>query len=222
VQNGISQSICVGHCTAQTRHRAAVTAPNDLAPLLRLLFHYPGGTIVRSALKVNCLTFVRPGELRKAKWSDIDVDSKTWSFVTSKTKTPLLVPLATQVIAILEELRPLTGSSQYVFPGGRSNKVPMSNNAVLAAMRSVGIPRDQMCGHGFRATARTILDEVLGFRPEIIDMQLAHVVRDSLGRAYNRTQFLTQRREMMQRWADYIESLLAPEIRRLQIVGGRP
>jgi len=150
---------------------------------------------------------LRPGELRTAKWSDIDLSEATWSFVVRKTKTPLIIPLASQAITILQELEPVSGRYEHVFPNGRSSLRPMSENAVLAALRRLGIPKEEMCGHGFRASARTMLDEQLGFRPEVIEHQLAHKVKDPLGRAYNRTAFLEERREMMQRWADYIDEL---------------
>lgn len=187
-----------------TRHRAAVVDPDRFGGLIRLLYNYPGGLIVRTALKMQCLTFVRPGELRTARWQDIDLAKANWSFIVSKTKTPLIVPLARQAVDLLQELHPLTSSSEFVFPGRRSTRRPMSSSAVLAAMRAVGISKDVMCGHGFRASARTLLCEELGFRAELVEQQLSHVVRDPLGRAYNRTHFLNERREMMQAWADYI------------------
>ena len=118
-----------------------------------------------------------------------------------------LVPLATQAVEILRELHALTGDGRYVFPCARTTKRPMSNNAILAALRRMGIPKDQMTGHGFRALARTVLDEVLGVRPDYIEHQLAHAVRDPLGRAYNRTSYLPERRTMMQQWADYLDKL---------------
>ena len=117
------------------------------------------------------------------------------------------MPLSKQTLAILEEIKPVTGKSQYVFPSGRSTKRPMSDNAILAAMRRMGIEKDEMTGHGFRAMARTILDEVLGFRPDFIEHQLAHAVRDPNGRAYNRTAHLAERKLMMQEWADYLDGL---------------
>lgn len=133
-----------------------------------------------------------------------------WRYLVTKTKTEHIVPLSTQVVAILQELQPLTGRSRYVFPSARSTADPMSNNAVNAALRRVGIDtKEELTGHGFRAMARTILDEVLGFRPDLIEHQLAHSVRDPLGRAYNRTAHLPARKEMMQAWADYLDKLKA-------------
>ena len=190
-------------------HFAALTDPKTIGPLLRVLDGYEGSLIVRCALRLAPLVFVRPGELRRAEWSGIDLDVAEWRFTVSKTDTQHLVPLSRQAIEILRELYPLTGHGRFVFPSGRTprGERPMSENAVLAALRRLGIGKEEMSGHGFRAMARTLLDEVLGFRPDYIEHQLAHVVRDPLGRAYNRTAHLTQRREMMQAWADYLDRL---------------
>ena len=194
-------------------HFAALIDPNKIGPLLRVLDGYEGSLIVRCALRLAPLVFVRPGELRRAEWSDIDLEAAEWRFTITKTNTPHLVPLSRQAVEILRELHPLTGYGRYVFPSGRTPKGdrPMSDNAVLAALRRLGIAKEEMSGHGFRAMARTLLDEVLGFRPDYIEHQLAHVVRDPLGRAYNRTAHLPQRREMMQAWADYLDRLKANE-----------
>lgn len=191
----------------QATHFAAVTEPRQLGELLRTLDGYSGGLVVRCALQFAPLVFVRPGELRHAKWSDINFEKAEWRYAASKTNTDHIVPLSTQAIAILKEIQPLTQRSEFVFPNGRSLLRPMSECAVLAALRSLGIPKETMTGHGFRATARTILDEVLGFRPELIEQQLAHAVKDPLGRAYNRTKYLEERHQMMQRWADYLDRL---------------
>jgi integrase len=155
------------------------------------------------------LLFVRPGELRKAEWADIDLDGAEWRFTVTKTNTAHIVPLSKQALEILCELQPLTGRGRFVFPSARSNQRPMSDNAILAALRRMGIPKDEMSGHGFRAVARTILDEVLGVRPDLIEHQLAHAVRDPNGRAYNRTAHLPERKKMMQQWADYLDKLKA-------------
>jgi integrase len=168
---------------------------------------YRGGPVVTTALKLAPLVFVRPGELRQAEWDDIDIDKAEWRYTVKKTNTPHIVPLATQAVAALKELSPITGLGKYVFPSPRTNTRPMSDNAISAALRSMGIPKEEMCGHGFRAMARTILDEVLGFPPHLIEHQLAHAVRDSLGRAYNRTKHLDERKVMMQKWADYLDEL---------------
>lgn len=194
---------------AKGGHFASVTEPKKVAELLRVLDGYQGTLVVTSALRLAPLVFVRPGELRKAEWADIDLDAAEWRYTVSKTGTPHIVPLATQAVAILRELHALTGHGRYVFPGERSHDRTMSDNAILAAMRRMGIGKDEMSGHGFRAMARTILDEVLGVRPDLIEHQLAHAVKDPLGRAYNRTAHLPERRKMMQQWADYLDKLKA-------------
>ena len=155
---------------AVTEHMAAVTEPAKLAPLLRAIWGYSEGTpIVSAALRLAPLLFVRPGELRTARWADIDLVKGEWKFTTSKTKTPHIVPLSKQAVAILRELRPLTGfGGGYVFPSMRDRKRPMSDAAVNAAMRRLGIDGKTASGHGVRATARTLLDEVLGVRVDLI------------------------------------------------------
>lgn len=193
----------------RTEHFPAVTDPAALGELLRALDGYKGTLTVSCALRLAPLVFVRPGELRKAQWADIDLDAATWSYNASKTGTPHIVPLARQAVDILRELYPLTGRGRYVFPSARSAERPMSDNAILAALRRLGIPKEMLVTHGFRATARTLLEEALGYPPHIIEQQLAHVVRDPLGRAYNRTTHLETRRQMMQAWADYLDQLKA-------------
>jgi integrase len=191
----------------KSEHLAATTDPKQVADILRAMDGYEGTLTVRCALRLAPLVFVRPGELRKAEWADINLDASEWRYTVTKTNTPHIVPLSRQAVDILRELHPLTGRGRFVFPGARSNGRPMSDNAILAAMRRMGIDKDEMCGHGFRAVARTILDEVLGVRPDYIEHQLAHAVRDPNGRAYNRTAHLPERRKMMQQWADYLGKL---------------
>lgn len=194
----------------QVRHLAAATDPEELGKILAAIHDYRGTLISRCALRFAPLVFVRPGELRFAEWSEFDLERGQWNIPKSKMKTrqqPHLVPLSRQAIEILSELRPLTESYKYVFPSVRMKDKPISENTVNKAMRACGIGQDVMTGHGFRASARTILDEVLGFRPDIIEHQLAHSVRDPNGRAYNRTTHLQQRTEMMQHWADYLDDL---------------
>lgn len=193
----------------RTTHLAALTEPAKIAELLRAINGYQGSPVTTAALKLAPLFFVRPGELRSARWADIDLDGAEWRYTASKTKTPHIVPLATQAVAILRELRPLTQRSEYVFPSVRGASRPMSENTINVALRTMGYDGSVMTGHGFRAMARTVLDEVLGFRPDFIEHQLAHAVRDPLGRAYNRTAHLAERKKMMQAWADYLESLVA-------------
>jgi integrase len=191
------------------KHHSAITDPKEVAPLLRAIDGYQGHFVTKCALRLAPLFFVRPGELRNAEWSEIDLDEETWTIPASKMKIRQdhIVPLCLQAIEILTELKSLTGKSRYVFPSGRSFSRPMSNNAILAALRRMGYEKEVMSGHGFRAMARTILDEVLQQRPELIEHQLSHTVRDPLGRAYNRTAHLADRRKMMQLWGDYLDGL---------------
>jgi integrase len=192
-------------------HLAAITEPVKVGALLRAFDNYSGHFVTKCALRLAPLVFVRPGELRKAEWVEIDLDKAEWNIPAERMKMREghLVPLSAQAVEILRELQPLTGSGQYVFPGARTNGRPMSDNAILAAMRRMGFAKDEMSGHGFRAMARTILDEVLGVRPDFIEHQLAHAVRDPNGRAYNRTAHLAERWKMMQLWADYLDKLKA-------------
>ncbi|VVC83332.1 integrase arm-type DNA-binding domain-containing protein [Sideroxydans sp. CL21] len=190
-------------------HHAAITDPMAIADLLRAMDGYKGAFVTKCALRLAPLFFVRPGELRKAEWAEFDLDKAEWNIPAARMKMrePHLVPLSTQAIEILRELHALTGDGRYVFPGARTNGRPMSDNAVLAALRRMGFAKDEMSGHGFRAMARTILDEVLQVRPDFIEHQLAHAVRDPNGRAYNRTAHLAERRAMMQQWADYLDKI---------------
>jgi integrase len=195
---------------ARAGHFAAITEPLKVGALLRAMEEVSAGFVVKCALRLAPLLFVRPGELRTARWADIDFDKAEWRYHVTKTKTEHLVPLAAQAEAILRELQPLSGSGEYVFPGARTNGQPMSNGAVNVALRRAGYnTREEQTGHGFRAMARTILHQELGFAPEVIEHQLAHRVPDALGTAYNRTKFLKERREMMQAWADYLDKLKA-------------
>ena len=193
------------------KHHAAITDPKAIGELLRAIDGYQGHFVTKCALRLAPLFFVRPGELRKAEWAEFDLDKAEWNIPAERMKMrePHLVPLAVQAVATLRELHALTGSGRYVFPGARTNGRPMSDNAVLAALRRMGFAKDEMSGHGFRAMARTILDEVLQVRPDFIEHQLAHAVRDPNGRAYNRTAHLAERRKMMQQWADYLDKLKA-------------
>ena len=190
-----------------TIHFAAVTEPGDLGELLRKMDSFKGTFTVFCALRLAPHIPVRPGELRKAKWKDINFDKAEWRFVASKTHPQVVVPLSRQVLAMLRQLHQVTGTSPYVFPGARSANRPMSENAVLYALRSLEIPKEVMTGHGFRATFRTIGDEVLKLRVDLLEHQLAHMVKDSNGRAYNRTAFLADRKLLMQQWSDYLDHL---------------
>lgn len=194
---------------ASPNHRAALTDPQSFADLLRAMDLYRGGLVVKSAMKIAALTAVRPGELRHAEWKDIDLEKAEWRYLVTKTNTPHIVPLSRQAIEIFKELQPLTGHGRFVFPNPRTpdGSRAMSESAVLVALRTMGFTNDQMTGHGFRAIFRTLGDEVLRFRVELIEHQLAHTVRDPLGRAYNRTTYLEDRKVMMQQWADYLDEL---------------
>lgn len=191
------------------KHHASITDPAKIAELLRAIDGYQGGFVVRCALQLAPMLFVRPGELRAAEWGEFNLDAGEWNIPAErmKMKQAHLVPLSRQAVEVLRELQGLTGHSRYVFPSGRSLHRCMSNNAVNAALRRMGYNKDEMTGHGFRATARTILDEVLHIRPDYIEHQLAHAVKDPNGRAYNRTAHLAERKKMMQTWADYLDGL---------------
>ena len=192
---------------AKVKHFAALTEPAKVAELLRAIDRYQGGTVVRAALRLAPLVFVRPGELRTMKWADVDLEHREWSYTVSKTNTEHLVPLSRQAVEILKDIYPLTGSSEYVFPGQRWGR-PFSDMTINRALQTMGYDtKEEMTGHGFRAMARTLLAEKLHVSPEVIEHQLAHKVPDALGTAYNRTKFLDDRRRMMSAWADYLEHL---------------
>lgn len=191
-------------------HRAAITEPKKVAQLLRDIDAYSGRISTVCALKLAPLVFIRPGELRTAKWEDIDFDAALWSFTPPKTRNQTqlehIIPLSRQAVDILRTLHAVTGNQAYVFQSSGKEGY-LSEAAVLSALRRMGYEKDEMSGHGFRAMARTILDEVLGFRIEWIEQQLAHKVADMHGRAYNRTKHLPERTRMMQEWADYLDTL---------------
>ena len=190
------------------KHMAAFTEPKQIAELLRAIDSFNGTLTVQCALKLSPLVFVRPSELRHAKWCDIDLESGEWRYLVSKTRTDHLVPLSTQAIEILRTIHPVSGQGEYVFQGGHSTLRPMSEAAVNAALKRMGYDtKTQITGHGFRAMARTVLHERLNFDPYVIEHQLAHKVPDALGAAYNRTKFIEQRKAMMQVWADYLDEL---------------
>jgi len=193
----------------QQTHRAAITETKAIGGLLRAIDSYSGFQTTKLALKLAPLVFVRPGELRKAEWKEFDLKNGEWNIPAERMKmrAPHLVPLSSQAIEILYELQALNGGSKYVFPSARTTTRPMSDNAIISALRRMGYGKNEMTGHGFRAMARTVLDETLGVRPDFIEHQLAHAVRDPNGRAYNRTAHLSERKKMMQQWADYLDKL---------------
>ena len=193
----------------QTTHFASIILPTKIGELLRAIYSYQGSVVTVAALKLAPMVFVRPGELRAAEWSEIELDKATWDIPAEKMKMkqPHVVPLSEQAIEVLRELHSITGRGQYVFPSVRSIRRPMSENTINAALRYMGFDSDTMTGHGFRAMARTVLDEELNFPVDHIEHQLAHAIRDANGRAYNRTSHLPARRKMMQAWSDYLDHL---------------
>ncbi len=221
--------IAAGHCQrnpaadlrdalppVQTKHLAAIVEPKRAGELLRDMAAYEGHPITRGALTLSALLLLRPGELRHMEWAWIDLDGATLTVpgeVMKRSKADKasgpdhVVPLAPQALTVLRDLQPLTGAGRYVFPALTSAKRCMSENTVRSALRRMGYGNDDMTAHGFRAMARTMAAERLGIAPEVLEAQLAHAVQDTLGRAYNRTQFLEQRRELMTKWADYLDRL---------------
>lgn len=196
------------------KHFAALTDPADVARLMRAIHDYRGTPEVRAAVKLSALLFQRPGEIRRMQWSEIDLDAGEWRYLVTKTRTPHLVPLAEQAVAILRDIWPLTGhglslkpvAPRYVFPSPKTRLRPMSENAVRQALRNMGFTNDEMTAHGFRSMARSLLAE-LGWRTDAIERQLAHKASGPLGAAYDRAQFLAERRKMMQAWADHLDLL---------------
>ena len=193
---------------SKERHHASLTNTNDVAILLRVIEGYSGTLITKCALQLAPLVFVRPGELRKAEWSEINLVACEWRIPAEKMKMKAvhIVPLSKQAISILAQLQPLTGKGKYVFPGARSSARPMSENTVNAALRRLGYGTDDMTGHGFRSMASTLLNEQ-GWNRDAIERQLAHAERDSIRAAYNYAEHLPERRRMMQSWADYLQQL---------------
>lgn len=200
------------------RHFAAITDPKKLGELIRVIRGYQGGPIVRAALQLAPMLFQRPNELRGAAWAEIDLDNALWTVPAARMKRridgkengdPHLVPLPTQAVEILRKLNPITGHGVMVFPGERSHDRPISDNTLRAALLTLGYGPTIQTVHGFRATARTLLAEILEVDPLVIEAQLAHAVKDANGRAYNRTQYVKQRADMMQRWTDYLDKLAA-------------
>lgn len=206
---------------AQQRHFAAVTDPADVRGLMLSLEGYQGSAVTLAALRLSPLLFQRPGELRSAEWSEVDLDAAEWRIPAKRQKlkraakenarTPdHVVPLPTQAVAILRELQRLTGEGKYLFPGLRTASRPMSENTVNAALRRLGYGPEQMTGHGFRHMASTRLNE-LGWNPDAIERQLSHKDRNTIRATYNQAQYLAERSKMMQAWADYLDGLKAAD-----------
>ena len=190
------------------RHHASIVEPKAVGALLRTIDGYAGSFVMRSALQLAPLVFVRPGELRMAEWNEFNLEEAEWRIPAARMKmrTPHFVPLSSQAVEILRELQPLTGSGRFVFPGERSRDRPMSNNTVNAALRRLGYTNAQMTGHGFRSMASTLLNEQ-GWHPDAIERQLAHQEPNEIRAAYNFAKHLPERRKMMQAWADYLYRL---------------
>lgn len=197
----VSKQIPSGKVT----HRAALTDPRDVARLLRAIDSYQGSFIVKSTFRLMALLFQRPGEIRTMQWADIDLEARDWRYFVTKTKVNHIVPLSSQAVAILDELRPLTGSGRYVLPGRVDESRPVSQTALSKALAIMGYA-GAMTAHGFRAVASTLLNE-LGWPPDAIERQLCHMPRDAVRASYNRAQYLDERRRMMQSWADYLDGL---------------
>lgn len=193
---------------ASGKHFASITDPKEIGGLLRSIDSYRGSIVTRCALQLAPLVFVRPGELRHAEWSEMDLDAAEWRIPAEKMKSGVLhiVPLSRQALEVLREIQPLTGHGRYVFPSPRTDKRPMSSNAVLSALRRMGYAKDEMSGHGFRSMASTLLNEQAWNR-DAIERQLAHAERNSVRAAYNYAEFLPERKRMMQAWADYLDAI---------------
>lgn len=209
----------------EKRNHAAITDPAGIAGLIRSIRGYEGSKVVRTALQLAPMVMLRPAELRMAEWSEFDLDGSSridtygvpiWRIPVERMKLSKedkqqnehhLVPLSKQAVALLKDLKALNLQGKYVFPSPRTSKRPMSDNGVLSAIRRMGYTKDEMTGHGFRAMARTGVEEHLHIDAKYVELQLGHAVKDANGRAYNRTKFIKERIDMMQRWADYLDQL---------------
>lgn len=190
----------------KVKHRAAITEPREIAQLMRDICSYTGTFVVQCAFRFSPLVFQRPGEIRQMEWKDVDLNAKEWRYFVTKTEVQHLVPLSRQALEILEQIRPMTGHGKYVFPSSRNDGRPMSDNTLRTALRSLGYDSEVMTPHGFRSMASTLLNEQ-GWSPDAIERQLCHMPKDQVRAAYNRAQYLEERRRMMQAWADYLDSL---------------
>ena len=195
---------------ATVQHHASVTDPNEAGALLRAIDGFTGSLVTRCALRLSPLVFVRPGELRHAEWAEFDFDKAQWRIPSHKMKMreQHVVPLSQQAIAILHDIQPLSGQGRYVFPGVRTSARPMSENTINAALRRMGYTKYEMTGHGFRSMASTLLHE-LGHQHAVIERQLAHGERNKVSASYNFAEYLPERRQMLQAWADYLDGLKA-------------
>lgn len=192
----------------QRGQHAAIVKPKEVGALMRTIDDYKGSAVVRAALEFSALTFCRPGEIRHAEWQEVDFENKEWTIPAAKMKTRVehRVPLSRQALEVLRGIQPITGTGKYVFPSPRSKDKPLSENGVLAALRNMGYAKEQMTAHGFRAMASTLLNE-RGCRADVIEAQLAHKGADKIRAVYNRAQYMEDRRQLMQEWADYLDEL---------------
>jgi integrase len=198
------------------KHHASIIEPKKIGELLRAMDGYKGAFVTKCAMRLAPLVFVRPGELRKAEWNEINFEEAEWRIPAQRMKMRELhiVPLSDQAILILREIEALTGKGipskpeapRYIFPGARSRERPMSENAILSALRRMEFGKDEMTGHGFRSMASTLLHEQ-GWNHHAIERQLAHAERNAVSAAYNYAEHLPERRKMMQAWADYLDTL---------------
>ncbi|MEF3076411.1 integrase arm-type DNA-binding domain-containing protein [Methylobacter sp. Wu1] len=203
-----AQAVAAQIPAQKVKHRAALTDPKEIGQLLRDIYSYQGTFVVQCAFRLSPLLFQRPGEIRQMEWDDIDLEAREWRYFVTKTEVLHIVPLSKQAVSILEEIKPLTGSGRYVFPSSRGDGRPMSDNTIRTALKTLGYDSDVMTAHGFRTTASTLLNEQ-GWSPDAIERQLCHMPRDAVRAAYNRAQYLEERRKMMQAWSDYLDSLKA-------------
>ena len=201
-----AQAVAAQIPAQKVKHRAALTEPKDVGQLLRDISSYQGTFTVQCAFRLSPLLFQRPGEIRQMEWKDIDLEAKEWRYFVTKTEVEHIVPLSTQAVSILEEIKPFTGSVRYVFPSTRGDGQPMSDNTIRTALKTLGYDSEVMTAHGFRTTASTLLNEQ-GWSPDAIERQLCHMPRDAVRAAYNRAQYLEERRRMMQSWGDFLDSL---------------
>ncbi|MGZ5059753.1 MAG: tyrosine-type recombinase/integrase [Methylobacter sp.] len=201
-----AQAVAAQIPAQKVKHNAALTEPKEVAQLLRDIYNYQGTFVVQCALKLSPLLFQRPGEIRQMEWKDVELVAKEWRYFVTKTEVQHIVPLSTQAIAILEEIKPLTGPGRYVFPSSRGDGRPMSDGTIRTALKTLGYGKEMMSAHGFRTTASTLLNEQ-GWSPDAIERQLCHMPKDQVRAAYNRAQYLEERRRMMQEWANYLDTL---------------
>lgn len=217
-ERNLSADLAGALAPVKKKHHASITDPIEVGKLLRTINGYEGFFVTKCALQLAPLFFVRPGELRHAEWEEFDFEKAEWRIPAEKMKMreQHIVPLCTQAINILQELKAYTGESKYVFPGVRTTKRPMSENTVLGALRRLGYTSDEMTGHGFRSMASTLLNEQ-GWNRDAIERQLAHTERNNIRAAYNHAEYLPERRKMMQWWADYLDELCTNNIMELKI-----